>query len=233
MTLSSQTPASGDHAPHDADPAAMPGTSRDAPSLRAAPSPAELDGIAFERLLSAASPELALEIRAEGEAPAGRVVEGCSIVIRLELPEALNGAQGLVLTRNDEGVIRLLSNEAATLGALRWRRRLEVPRQDAAPDGGGPLAWLSFEGEGRHEVVAILTPSRSPRFDRHRLFARPFCAPAAAREDGMVPLPPIPAGALWDLVAEASARARLVVGGAVIGVEAASPGVADDVRQDD
>ncbi|SFJ34801.1 hypothetical protein [Albimonas pacifica] len=171
-----------------------------APGLQDAPSSTELDRIAFDRLLARATPDLSLQILADGEPRAdGRVAEGESIVVRLDLPEALDGAQGILLTRNEAGDIRLLSNVATTSGALRWRRRLEVPRQDASLDGSGPTAWLRFEGEGRHEILAVLTPSRRPRFDRHAIFG----GPTAGRDEGSHRVDRVPAGALWDLVARA------------------------------
>jgi hypothetical protein len=173
------------------------------PALR--PTAGELDATAFARFTALAAPELHFEIFVDGNRhPNLCAPKDAAVVIRLELPEAARDYQVLLLEQDEQGKISTLSNEATTEGDLVHRGRMTIPRQDASPDGAGPLCDLRFETPGRRVLLAIMLRGCHPRLDRHAILEDSRIA-AEAGEGKWTSVGSIRPGSLWRLVQDAKA----------------------------
>ena len=128
--------------------------------------------LAATRLLGPMHDEPAsLAFGADTTAPISVAIEE-PIEVRLALPPALHGAQALLLERDAEGAISLLSLAHLVGGALRWRHEVVVPRSDGRIDGSGSLGELCLALAGKSELLMILCAADDLRLDRWPAFLK-------------------------------------------------------------
>lgn len=124
-------------------------------------------------LIHWASEDLKIETWVERQVVPTHVLRvGEQVSFRMALPEGFHGAQALLFERDALGVTTLLSTYQLTVGDIRFRDTVEIPRSDAQPDGTGPTGSIRLSVLGESDLLAVILKSPRYRLDCAEVFRR-------------------------------------------------------------